>query len=60
MFRLSGVFFALSIVSILFGAYEVAGFSLAVGESLLVLFLTLSMVTLVAGMFNGRNQKQLR
>ncbi|MBI2521999.1 MAG: DUF1328 domain-containing protein [Bdellovibrio sp.] len=59
MIRAAIAFFVLAIVAILFGAYGVAGLSVEIGKSLLVVFLILSVISFFVAIFTGRHQKPL-
>lgn len=54
MLRAALVFFVLGLIAILFGAGNVAGVSLEIGQSLLGVFLILAVISLVASLVNGR------
>lgn len=54
MVRYAIGFFVLALVAILLGATGVAGISMEIGRMLLIVFLVLSVISFVAGMFGGR------
>ena len=59
MLRAALVFFVLALVALLFGASGVAGLSVEIGRTLLVVFLILAAVSLIAGLVAGRTPKYL-
>lgn len=59
MLRAALVFFILGVVAILLGAGNIAGISLEIGQSLLAVFLILSIISLVVSLFSGRNPTTL-
>ena len=59
MLRAAILFFALGLVAILFGAYNVAGLSLGVGKLLLFVFLALAVLTTVVGLVTGKSPRSL-
>jgi uncharacterized membrane protein YtjA (UPF0391 family) len=59
MVRAAIVFFVLSLVAMLLGAYGVAGISLEMGKLLLITFLILAGVSLVVGLLSGGRPNQL-
>ena len=54
MLRAALVFFVIALVAMVFGATGVAGVSMDVGQTLLVVFLILAAISFVAGMVSGR------
>lgn len=54
MLRAALVFFVLGLIAILFGAGNVAGVSMEIGQSLLGVFLILAVISLVASLVTGR------
>ncbi|HAZ12845.1 MAG: DUF1328 domain-containing protein [Bdellovibrionales bacterium GWA2_49_15] len=54
MVRVAIAFFVLAIVAIVFGAYGVAGLSIEIGKTLLVVFLVLAVLSFFAGIFTGK------
>ena len=54
MLRAALVFFVLGLIAILFGAGNVAGVSMEIGETLLGVFLILAVISLVASLATGR------
>ncbi len=59
MLRAALIFFVLGLVAILFGAGNVAGISLEIGQTLLGIFLILAVISLVASLTNGRRPSAL-
>jgi uncharacterized membrane protein YtjA (UPF0391 family) len=59
MLRAALGFFVIAIVAMLLGAGGVAGVSMEMGRMLLFVFLVLAVVSLVAGLIQGRTPKQL-
>ncbi len=57
--RAAIVFFALGLVAMLLGAYNVAGLSLDVGRMLLVVFLILAAISFVVSLVSGRRPQGL-
>ena len=57
MLRAAITFFILAIVSLFLGLGGIAGISLEIGKLLLTVFLVLSVISLVAGIANGRKQQ---
>ncbi len=54
MLRFAVAFFVLALVSMIFGAYGVAGMSIEVGRILLLAFLVLAGIAVLAALFSGR------
>lgn len=54
MLRAALGFFVLAIIAIVLGASGVAGMSMQIGQTLLVVFLVLSVITFVFSLFTGR------
>lgn len=54
MLRAAFMFFVLALVAILFGANGIAGVSMEIGQTLLVVFLVLAAISVVAGLISGR------
>ena len=54
MLRFALAFFVLALVSMLFGAYGIAGMSMEVGRILLLAFLVLAGIAVLAALFSGR------
>ena len=50
------LFFVLALVSIVFGAYGIAGITFDFGKILLMVFLCLSLLSFVGGLFSGRKK----
>ena len=53
MVRTAVVFFLLALVSMLLGAYGIAGVSMEAGKLLLITFMVLAGVSLIAGLMTG-------
>ena len=54
MLRAALVFFVLALVAMVFGATGVAGVSMDIGQTLLVVFLILAAIAFVGGLLTGR------
>ncbi|MDZ4661690.1 MAG: DUF1328 family protein [Pseudomonadota bacterium] len=59
MIRAAIAFFVLALVAIVLGANGVAGLSIEIGKTLLVVFLILAIVSFLGSMVTGRNPKGL-
>lgn len=59
MLRAALLFFVLAIVAMLLGAGGIAGMSMEIGRTLLVVFLILAAISFVASLVSGRNPKPL-
>jgi uncharacterized membrane protein YtjA (UPF0391 family) len=57
MLRFALAFFVLALVSMIFGAYNIAGMSMEVGRMLLLAFLVLAGIAVLAALFSGRRPK---
>lgn len=54
MLRAAIIFFVLGIVSMVLGIYSIAGLSIEIGKMLLLVFVVLSVISFIAGFFNGK------
>lgn len=54
MLRAALAFFILAIIAILLGASGVAGLSIEIGKTLLMVFLILAVISFLAGIFTGK------
>ena len=54
MLRAALMFFVLALVAMLFGAYGIAGMSVDIARTLLVVFLILAVISFVASLMTGR------
>lgn len=54
MLRAAVVFFVLALVAMLLGAGGVAGVSMEIGRTLLVVFLVLAVISFIASLVSGR------
>ncbi len=54
MLRFALAFFVLALVSMIFGAYGIAGMSMEVGRILLLAFLVLAGIAVLTALFSGR------
>lgn len=59
MLRAALGFFVLALVAMLFGATGIAGVSVEIGQTLLVVFLVLAAITFVVGLISGRTPRSL-
>lgn len=59
MLRAALLFFVLALVAMLFGAYGIAGMSVDIARTLLIVFLVLSVISFVVSLVNGRSTKSL-
>ena len=59
MLRAAIIFFALGLVSLVFGMTGFAGVSIEVGKMLLTVFLLLAVVTFVINLISGSDRRQL-
>lgn len=55
MLRAAIAFFVLALVSMLFGAYGIAGLSVEIGKLLLTVFLVLAVISFFVGMIGGKS-----
>jgi uncharacterized membrane protein YtjA (UPF0391 family) len=60
MIRAAIGFFILAIIAIILGANGIAGLSMEIGKLLLVVFLVLSIGSLIFGLITGGNYKKLK
>jgi uncharacterized membrane protein YtjA (UPF0391 family) len=56
MLRAAVMFFVLALISILFGAYGIAGLSLEIGKTLLTVFIILAVISFVVSLVTGKKQ----
>ena len=56
MIRAAIAFFVLALIAVLFGAYGIAGLSVGVGKTLLMVFLALAVLSFLGSMLTGRNK----
>jgi uncharacterized membrane protein YtjA (UPF0391 family) len=56
MLRAAIIFFILALISILFGAYGIAGLSFEIGRILLAVFIVLAVITFVASIATRKKQ----
>jgi uncharacterized membrane protein YtjA (UPF0391 family) len=59
MLRAALGFFVLALIALFFGATGIAGVSLDVGKLLLLVFLALSVLSVVAGLVTGRGPNNI-
>ncbi len=59
MLRAALAFFVLALIAMVLGASGVAGVSMDIGKTLLVVFLILAAISFVAGMVTGRGRKSI-
>ncbi len=59
MIRASIAFFVIALLAIVFGATGIAGVSMEIGKTLLLVFLVLSALSLIISLFSGRKAKDL-
>lgn len=59
MLRAALGFFVLALIAMLLGASGVAGVSMDIGRTLLVVFLILAAISLVVGLVTGRSPRSL-
>lgn len=59
MLRAALAFFVLALVAMLLGAYGVAGMSVDIARTLLIVFLVLSVISFVASLVTGRSTRSL-
>lgn len=59
MIRAALAFFILAIVAFVFGANGIAGISMEIGKTLLVVFLILAVVSFLVSLARGRNSQSL-
>lgn len=59
MLRAALAFFVLALVAMLLGAYGVAGMSVDIARTLLIVFLVLSVISFVASLVTGRSSRSL-
>lgn len=60
MIRAALSFFVLALVALVFGAYGIAGLSMEIGKTLLVVFLVLAVLSFLGSLMTGRKSSQLR
>ena len=56
MIRAAIIFFALALISVLFGAYGIAGVSIEAGRLLLMVFLVLAVLSFIGNLITGRKR----
>jgi uncharacterized membrane protein YtjA (UPF0391 family) len=54
MIRAAIAFFIIALVSILFGAYGIAGVSMEIGKILLIVFLVLAIISFLGSLMSGK------
>ena len=54
MLRAALAFFVLGIIAIILGAGNVAGLSIEIGKTLLMVFLILAVISFLVGLFTGK------
>ncbi|MCC7460218.1 MAG: DUF1328 domain-containing protein [Proteobacteria bacterium] len=54
MLRAAIAFFVLGLVAILLGAGNIAGLSIEIGKTLLMVFLILAVISFLVGIFTGK------
>lgn len=59
MIRASITFFILALVAYVFGANGIAGLSIEIGKTLLVVFLALAVISLLASVITGKKTELL-
>ena len=59
MLRAAILFFILGLVSVLLGAYGIAGLSLEIGRVLLAVFLVFAVISFIASIITGKNRVPL-
>ncbi len=59
MVRAAIAFFILGLVAILLGATGVAGISIEIGKTLLIVFLVLAVLSFIFSLFTGRKPTQI-
>lgn len=59
MIRAAIAFFVLAIVALLLGAGGIAGVSMEIGRTLLIVFLILAAISFVASLVTGKNRTPL-
>ncbi len=59
MLRAAILFFVIGLISIIFGAYGVAGLSMEAGRLLLLIFLVLAVLSFLANLISGRKPPQI-
>lgn len=57
MVRAAISFFILAIIAFIFGAYGIAGLSMNIGKTLLVVFLVLAIITYLGGAISSKRPK---
>ncbi len=57
MIRAAIVFFVLSLIAFLFGAYGIAGISWELGEVILMIFLALAALSFAGALINKKNKE---
>jgi uncharacterized membrane protein YtjA (UPF0391 family) len=56
MLKVAIIFFVLALISILLGAYGIAGLSMEIGKILLTVFLILALISFVVSFVTGKKQ----
>ena len=56
MLKAAIIFFVLALISILLGAYGIAGLSMEIGKILLTVFLMLALISFVVSLVTGKKQ----
>ena len=59
MLRAAIIFFILGLISVLLGAYGIAGLSIEIGRILLAVFLVFAVISFIASIITGKNRVPL-
>jgi len=57
MLKAAIIFFILALISIVFGAYGIAGLSMEIGKILLTVFIIFAVISFIASFFKDKKQK---
>ncbi len=57
MLKAAIIFFILALISIVFGAYGIAGLSMEIGKILVTVFLIFAVISFVGSFFKDKKQK---
>jgi len=59
MIRAAITFFVLALVAFTFGAIGIAGLSMEIGKTLLIVFVVLALISFIGSFLTGKHPKQL-
>lgn len=59
MLRAAVLFFVIGLAAMIFGALGVAGLSIEIGKTLLMVFIVLAIISFVGGLVTGNSNKRI-